>query len=356
MSRQKYRAQIAVFDRRDLLKMGAASLAVAGAGCDTLSLPEVQLLDFLAPILDNDDFYVQSAYGTPEVNISSHVLRLLDEGTEVATISLADLEALPSRKREHSLQCIGSNPRYPFVGNAIWGGLPFREVLEHLGVSAAADRVWMRMRGADDYSTAVPVTDLDGTGGADPMWLVWTMNDEPLPADHGSPFRFLIPGRYGTKNVKWPVELEFTAEEHLGTWERLGWSQEATYQTNGLILSPPSMSLIGTGTVKILGSAFAGHTQIEEVEITTDGGATWEPVEITYRPTDSQSEPDVTDVNPGRHIWTIWQYEWTLNSPGDYTIQVRVKDENGVVSAADPEGVDPLDGYDGGMEILLKVT
>ncbi len=314
------------------------------------------MLDRLPDIVPNEDFYIQSAFGTPEVDPASHVLRILDGGSEVASIDRDYVESLLEREREHTLQCIGANPRFLFIGNALWGGLPFREILEDLGVAPDSSAQWMKITGADDYATGLPITDLEGTDGADPMWLVWLMNGEPLPLAHGAPFRFLVPGRYGTKNPKWPREFDFVEDEFIGHWESRGWSQLATYQTNGLVLSPPTMAVVGAGTVRVLGSALSGHTPITSVEITTDGGSSWQEAEITYAPDLSESLPDASDVHTGRHIWTTWSYDWMLDGPGDYTIQVRVTDGEGVVTDLDSTGTDRFNGYNAGMEISVKVS
>ncbi len=145
-------------------------------------------------------------------------------------------------------------------------------------------------------------------------------------------------------------------DEFVGHWESRGWSQLATYQTNGLVLSPPTMAVVGSGTIRVLGSAFSGHTQITRVEVTTDGGDSWTDAVIDYNAEGSDIPPDATDVNEGRHIWTVWSYDWQLDEPGDYSIQIRVTDETGHTSDLDPAGTDRFNGYNAGMAIDLDVT
>ncbi len=355
------RVHVVLFDRRKFLKLAAAAGGVAAAqallpGCDVLVLPEVQLLDQLPDIVPNEDFYVQSAFGTPDENPDHTCVLVDDDGNSLGSFDQAFVDGLTARVREHTLQCIGANPRFLFIGNALWTGLPFREVLDLLGVVVPAGATWMRITGADEYATGLPISDIDGTDGRDPMWLVWLMNGEPLPRRHGAPFRFLVPGRYGTKNPKWPTEVAFVNEEFIGHWESRGWSQEATYQTNGLILSPPTMAVVGAGSVRIVGSAFSGHVAIDDVEVTTDGGDTWQPAEITYTSTDSETPGDDTDVHDNRHIWTTWRYDWQLDEPGEYIIQIRVTDETGHVTDLDPAGTDRFNGYNAGMEIHVTVS
>ena len=78
--------------------------------------------------------------------------------------------------------------------------------------------------------------------------------------------------------------------------------------------------------------------------------------EITYGPDLSETPPDVSDQNPGRHIWTTWRYDWMLDGPGEYYIQVRATDADGNSTELDPAGTDRMGGYNAGMEISVRVT
>lgn len=335
-----------LFSRRDALRLGGASAIGLLAGCDSLELPPVETGESWPTVSPTRDFYVQSAFGTPELDAASLVLEILDRGQPVGTITPDDLEGLAAREREHTLQCIGSNPRVLYIDNAHWEGLPVREVLTELGIPVPEGALELVFRCFDDYHTSIPASDLDGlspeTGSDEPLWLVWRMNGEPLTLAHGAPFRFLTPGRYGTKNPKWPISLDFADEAHTGYWEGRGWSNAATYRTNSFVFGPPSMSEVEPGVVRVLGSAFAGPRDIERVEVTTDGGATWTEAQIDYQ--------------PGGHVWTLWSYDWTLDAPGVYELQARATDVDGGVTSLNPDGTDQRSGFDGGMVLELTVT
>jgi hypothetical protein len=339
---------VSLFDRREALKLGGLGAAGAAlAACDVLDLPELLPVDEWPPVSANEDFYVQSAFGNPAAEPSTITLSVLDRGVPVGEITPEALEGLEARTIEHTLECIGARPpRLLLIDNALWGGLPVTEVFEELGIPIPEDALEMVFQCADDYHTSIPATDLHGTSADtstdQPLWLVWTMNGEPLSKDHGAPFRFLTPGRYGTKNPKWPYELDFVDEPYTGHWEQRGWSQGATYRTNGMVLYPPSASVVGEGTVRILGSGFAGARQIVSIECTTDEGDSWRSADVQYQ--------------PGGHVWTLWSFDWTIDGPGTYYLQVRVMAEDGSESAEDPDGTDRLQGYDGGMLLELRVT
>ncbi len=356
MTERAFDFEFALFSRRQALKAGgAAAVASTALGCDSLSLPAVELLDEVPPITAQEDFYLQHCCGTPNVDPATFVMEIVYDGDVIGTIDRDFVESLEARTREHTLQCIGARPRFLFISNAIWTGLPFREVL-NLAVTGddaeypiPDDVVELRFTCADGYYENLPPSDLDdgGDDGTGPLWLVWGMNDEPLTVSHGAPFRFLTPGRYGTQNPKWVSTLELARELSTGYWaedSRGNWSDEARYLTNGMILSPPNMAALGADTIRIVGSAFAGKRGIDRVEVTTDGGATWTDAEITYQ------------GDPGSHVWTLWRYDWTLDRPGDFTIQCRVTDEDGTQSDLHPAGTADKDGYNGGMEITVRIT
>lgn len=323
-------------DRRQLLIGGATVVAA----CDTLELPggstPVAPGEVLDPITPTDQFYVTSCCGTPTVDRDAWSLEFRANGAPLGSIDLAGLEALDAREKEHTLQCIGGGPSNPSIGNALWSGLPVREIMDLLGVSVPASAVEIKFTGADGYETSVPVADLDG-----PMWLVWAINGEPLPDAHGTTARILNPGRYGTKNPKWITAFDFIDEPFVGYWERSGWSNDATYQPNGLIAAPGYGTTLAAGPVRVLGTAFAGRDPIARVQVSTDGGATFSDAEITY--------------GGKQDAWTLWAFDWDAE-PGEHRVRVRVTTASGATDTGDPEGTDHLHGYDGGMEIRVTVA
>jgi len=326
--------------RRDVLAGVGATAALAS--CDRLDVPEgtdtalPEPGDVWPPITANDDFYVTSCCGTPEIDRAAWTLAITDAaGEQLATLDLATLEAMPAREREHTLECIGGSPYNRAIGNAIWTGLPLVEILDAVGVSVPANAVELLFTGADDYQTSIPIGDLDK-----PVWLVWKMNGEPLPDRHGGTARILTPGRYGIKNPKWLTEIRFATEPSLGFWESLGWSNTAEYRANTFFMSPSASSVLTAGAVRFLGTAFAGSDPIARVTVSTDGGEHWEDAEITY-----QNGPDV---------WTLWAFDWDA-VPGDYQIQVRAMTESGAQSALEPTGTGAWSGYNGSMQIDVSV-
>jgi DMSO/TMAO reductase YedYZ molybdopterin-dependent catalytic subunit len=312
-------------------------LARLAAGCDRLVVVDPRPASALEPITPNEQFYVFSAFGTPEFDGETHETLVLHEDTEITRFDLDRLLALPDREREHTLQCIGSRPGLMNVGNAVWGGLPLTEVLDTWGIAIPPSAVGLRLVGVDGYHAGLPIEDL-----ASPIWLVWRMNGELLPADHGFPARLLVPGRYGVKNLKWLSEIAFVDVPHVSYWTVRGWSEDAFYKPNTFVVAPLDGEQISEGDhVTFVGTAFAGTDEIDLVEVSVDGGP-YEPAALTY--------------SVGSSVWTLWSWDWVAGAPGDHTIQVRCTTASGAQSLDDPLGTSPMDGYNGSMAVGVRVS
>ena len=50
--------------------------------------------------------------------------------------------------------------------------------------------------------------------------LAHSMNDSPIPIDHGYPLRLIVPGVIGVRNCKWVCKLEISDEEAESAMQR----------------------------------------------------------------------------------------------------------------------------------------
>lgn len=318
-------------NRRELL--GSAAVTTLLASCDRLVLLDREggegTLSAITPV---GTFYVYQRGQPPVFLPEQHRISIEWDGA-VTTLDAADLSALPARDVELTLQCIGHSPSVVRIGNATWGGLPLSEVLDGLGLEVPAEAVGLRLVGVDGYDAGVPVDA--------PLWLAWRMNGEPLPFEHGAPARLLAPGRYGVKWIKWVKEIAFVREPHVSFWTTRGWDEEALNQPNTLVVTPPDGSRLTEGEqVGFVGAAFAGDDPVASVEVSVDGGD-WQPAQIDYE--------------GGTDVWVIWSWSWTAVQ-GEHTVQVRATTEGGRTTSPDPQGTDPLVGYDGSMLVQVDVA
>jgi len=285
------------------------------------------------PITPNEHFYITSCCSNPEVDASTWALLIKNRGVEIATIDYATLTRLPGRKKEHTLECISAAPYNLAISNAIWTGLPLTEVFSAMGVRVSSGTLELVFRSVDDYSTSLPVADLQK-----PVWLVWLMNGVPLPTEHGYPVRLLVPGRYGMKNPKWITSIDFVDQPFTGYWDQMGWSKDAVYQTNTLVHVP--FADVPAGEIVANGTAFAGNDPIASVEVSVDGGA-WQSA--------------TRDYGPGPDVWTLWHYDMKLE-PGQHTLQARCTTLSGNHSDPSADDDNALDGYGNSGMVTFDVT
>ena len=108
------------------------------------------------------------------------------------------------------------------VDDVRWGGVAPATLLEEAGVKPEATHVVFHADGGV-YTDNLPL-DL----ARDPQTvLADTLDDEPLPAEHGGPVRLVVPDQLGYKSVKWVVRLEITDEPPTGYWEERGYPDDA---------------------------------------------------------------------------------------------------------------------------------
>jgi DMSO/TMAO reductase YedYZ molybdopterin-dependent catalytic subunit len=98
-----------------------------------------------------------------------------------------------------------------------WKGVRVSRILEDLEVLPQARHAVVHATGG--WTTNLPLEELL----RDDVLVVYEHEGLPITAEHGGPVRLLVPRLYFWKSAKWLRGLEFTADERLGYWERLGY-------------------------------------------------------------------------------------------------------------------------------------
>ncbi|MGB3330366.1 MAG: molybdopterin-dependent oxidoreductase [Thermomicrobiales bacterium] len=281
-------------------------------------------------ITPNDEFYLISKNfldPSPDrgANWSIDILGLVQHRI---TLTAQDLEPLAGPVFVSTLTCISNPIAGPLIGTAEWTGVPLAKVLGMAGVMNGATK--LVSEGEDGYTDSIPI---ERALSAEPH-IVWKMNGEPLPPQHGSPVRLIVPGLYGIKNVKWLTKMTVTADDYQGYWQQRGWTDTAIIKTSSRIDVPGDRAVIASAATEIGGVAFAGDRGIAKVEVSTDDGATWREATITDNP------------SPSGLSWVLWTLPWTPES-GAYTLVVRATDGKGELQTSDsaPELPDGASGW-----------
>jgi DMSO/TMAO reductase YedYZ molybdopterin-dependent catalytic subunit len=225
-------------------------------------------------------------------------------------------EAFPVVEEFAVLTCISNEVGGDLVGNSRWGGVRLADVLLASEVKEGA--VDVVFHAADRYSDSIPLEI-----AMDPsVLLAVSQNGRPLFQEHGFPCRARIPQIYGMKNVKWLERIEIVDRDYKGYWMQRGWSDVATVRTESRIDVPAHGDHPEIGKESwIAGVAWSGGRGISKVEVSTDGGTTW-------------NEAMLKDPI-SRYSWTQWAYAWTPGDAGTVTLVCRATDGNGDVQTAE---------------------
>ena len=151
---------------------------------------------------------------------------------------------------------------------------------------------------ADEFTTALPME-----VAMDPeTLLVYEMNGQVLPREHGYPARVLVPGRYGMKNAKWVVALRPLRREFVDWYGQRNWSRDGVVKTMTRIDTPAPEATLPTGEHRLAGIAYAGDRGIARVEYSIDGGMTWSDARFIEPP------------GLGTDVWIRWEGTFTLDA------------------------------------------
>jgi DMSO/TMAO reductase YedYZ molybdopterin-dependent catalytic subunit len=290
--------------------------------------------------------YLLTHYDMPDIDETSWRLQVNGRVRRPMTLSLTDLQRRNSRTMRVTMECAGNgrarmSPRpisQPWlveaVGTADWTGVPLREVLHEAGVDPDAVEIVFTAidhgieRGVEqDYQRALPLGDALG----DDVLLAYAMNGAPLPIQHGFPVRLVVPGWYGMAHVKWLREITAVDKPFRGfqNTEAYRLRQDAdeigepvTRIRPRALLIPPGFPdfmsrerIVRVGVVPLSGRAWSGWAPLAQVQVSTDGGASWHDAELAVD-------------TAGRWAWRRWSYAWDA-TPGRHVLTVRARDADG---------------------------
>ncbi len=233
--------------------------------------------------VSNADFYrVDTALTVPAIDPAGWQLSVGGMARAPFTLSYAELLAMPMIERDLTLTCVSNEVGGPYAGNAVWLGVPLRDLLARAGVDPAAEQ--LLSRSADGWSASTPIAAV--TDGRDAIVAV-AMNGEPLPAEHGFPARMVVPGLFGfVSATKWLVSIEATTyAAEQAYWTRRGWATDAPVRTMARIEVPRPLATVPAGRVAVGGVCWAQHRGIDGVEVQIDDGP-WRPAKLAGVPSD----------------------------------------------------------------------
>lgn len=290
----------------------------------------------LTGITTTQDFYVISKNGVddPTVKIASWQLQV--GGARPYALTYDALRALPHTELPQTLACISNIVGGPLISTAIWRGVPLRDLLERAGLPPGIRE--LRFSCADGYTESLPLEVAN-----DPRTIVaYLMNGEPLTKEHGFPARVVTIGRYGVKHPKWLTAILPVAQPYNGYWQQRGWSKDAIVRTFARLDYPQEHDVVPAGRdlPLVRGVAYAGTRGIRKVEISFDGGRSWDETRLRRVLQDDD--------------WAFFTHTWRAPAPGTHVAVVRATDGEGALQ--DPVERDSFpDGATGYHHVKITV-
>jgi len=285
----------------------------ADASIDVPVMPEL--------ITPASSFYlIDTELTSPRIDANDWKLSVNGAVDNPVEFSYKDLLGMPTREADITLSCVSNTVGGGLVSNGRWTGVLLSDVLEEAGMSRDKITNASRQlvgRSVDGFTTGFK-TDiaLDGRNAL----VAFGLNGSELPVQHGFPVRLVIPGLYGyVSATKWLTEIELTNWNFDAYWIQRTWSKEGPIKTQSRIDTISAGDNLSAGKNPIGGIAWAPHRGIERVEVSTDGGETWNTAQLA-----KQLAEDT---------WRQYVYDWDA-TPGDHTIQVRATDGNGETQTA----------------------
>jgi DMSO/TMAO reductase YedYZ molybdopterin-dependent catalytic subunit len=297
--------------------------------------------------------FVRDHTATPVIDPAAYELKIFGDGLaspltsdEAVTLSYADLRRLPATRMVSVHECTGNGRSFfasqqgqaatgtqwtlGAVGAVEWEGVRLRTVLRKIGLDPAAVSIMATgldgnyVSGGVDYGPVrlpFPVTK-----AIDDALLVWGADGRDLLPDHGYPIRLVLPGWVGIGSIKWLGSLEVSSLEQTSPWNTIWYRMTGgNYPPDGPPLTvnpvrsafelPWGAQLVRRPVVNLTGRSWSGAGQITRVDISTDGGTTWDRVH--------------RERCERRGGWTQWSYGWHRPAAGDHVLMARATDVQG---------------------------
>lgn len=287
-------------------------------------------------------FYVRCNFDIPTLDRDSWQMQIHGAVRRPLAVNWEMLQQQPRARALVLLECAGNGRRrmvptpegvawdFGAAGVAVFEGVPLKYLLHQAGIAPGAIEVLFR--GADagsikggrviHFERSLPLQD----ALADDVLIADTMNGAPLTPEHGYPVRLVVPRWYAVASVKWltdivlleqPFEGHFQTEKYRYFDDPLAeqGSPVRELRVRSLITSHQDGDVVPCAPVLISGIAWSGAAPVTQVEVSVDGGATWQDAELK------------------QHEWpgpSTFTFSW-LPGAGDHSICCRARDAAGNV-------------------------
>jgi DMSO/TMAO reductase YedYZ molybdopterin-dependent catalytic subunit len=307
-----------------------------------LEMPVEAITSFITPV---ESFFVRNHMAEPfAIDVDTWQLRITGEVERPQSLSYRDLARLEPATTTNTLECAGNgrafySPHVPgvqwrrgAVGTARFTGPRLADVLQRAGVKRTAHHV--AFIGLDEPPSKVPqfIRSIPIEKATHPDTLVaLQMNGARLLKHHGYPARALVPGWIGAASAKWLAEIRVLPSEFDGNFMKPGYrlplhklepggdldvaeSVPATALNVKSLVTSPRSDVHAGAPHAIAGAAWAGENDVAKVDVSVDGGRTWQAAHL--------------GAEHAKYAWRLWRVAWTPRR-GAHEIVCRATDSTG---------------------------
>lgn len=233
--------------------------------------------------------------GVPDINPDHHQLVIHGMVDKPLILTMEDIVRFPSESRIYFLECSGNSAAelkkasgktaqeiHGLLSCCEWTGVRLSTIFQESGIQPGA--LWALAEGADGaaMTRSIPMKKM-----MDDALLVYAQNGEMLRAEQGYPLRLFLPGYEGNMSIKWLRRIKLGAEpwqtrEETSAYTDLRADGKALQFTFAMdvksVITQPSgmMKLKSKGFYEISGIAWSGKGGIKKVEVSTNGGKSWD--------------------------------------------------------------------------------
>ncbi|TKB80914.1 MAG: sulfite dehydrogenase [Nitrospira sp.] len=238
--------------------------------------------------------------GVPLIDRAQHRLLIHGLVERPMIFSVEELERFPSSSRLVFLECSGNSwdgwregtpdflvqDTHGLTSCSEWTGVKLSTLLDAVG--AGPEATWLLAEGSDaaGLDRSVPLT----SDVVNEAMICYGQNGEPLRPEQGFPIRLLLPGFEGNINVKWLRRLKLGSAPSMTRWETSKYTDlmpdgkayqfSLVMEAKSVITSPSGRQQIQPGFQEIRGLAWSGRGKVQRVEVSMDGGRTWQPAQL----------------------------------------------------------------------------
>ena len=293
--------------------------------------------DWLTP---NDLFFVRNHFVVPKISEQEWKLAFSGAVSAPFELSYEQLGGEPQTELPVTLECAENPAGGGLVSNAQWSGVSLAGLLKK--AQPRTEARFVRFWGADGaasgglgYARSIPISKAMSSDSL----LALRMNGETLPTTHGFPARAIIPGWYGMDSVKWLRKVEVLSDAGNSSFTTADYQRQrrsgavtlprepiSAMKVKSVFSRPLDGAILMGRRFVARGAAWAGSSQVRQVELSTDGGTSWKAARLETTSASSAQQP---------YSWVYWSYDWRIPSPGDYELIVRATDDRGQVQPAE---------------------